>query len=244
MKSTEKELQKRGFATPQDIDLLRVKSENELLELLHSSNAVLRTAATINLTVTLENGKQLLDQLSVEKCLYTKISICEKLEQGNAETASQMINYLGKIGKNQQTQLPKRVSMKKSFPLPRDLIARSLARMSITIFPLLLQVLQSKDIEKISEVLDAIGFMVFYNQQLSTEHNAQIIYTTLLNYKEIPLIQWKSILCLSAFPLESNKSILESFIVQSNLLGEEALRSLNFINRSKKISILYPQKSG
>lgn len=229
MKSSEEKLQKRGFATEQDIDLLRGKSQKELLELLHSGNTVLRTAAAINLAITPENGKQLLDQLSVEKCLYTKISICKKLEQGNAETANEMINYLGKIGKNQHKQLPEKVSLKKSFPLPRDLAARSLARMSITVFPILLQVLQSKDIEKISEILDAIGFMVFYNQQLSTEQNAQIIYITLLKYKDIPLIQWKAILCLSAFPLESSKSILESFIDQNNLLGKEAIKSLNFI---------------
>lgn len=104
--------------------------------------------------------------------------------------------------------MPEAVSLKKSYPLPRDIIARSLGKMSIYIFPALIDILKTEDVEKISEVLDAIGFMVFYNSELATLNNATIIYTIITKYEENPLIIWKCILCLSAFPLEESRIIL------------------------------------
>ncbi|SNT27931.1 hypothetical protein SAMN05446037_10721 [Anaerovirgula multivorans] len=234
MKSSKEDLLKRGFAVQEDIALLSGKPQEELLDLLHSDNAIIRTASAYNLSSTKQNKKivtdELLKQLSVEKCLYTKLAICESLEKGDIDTAKQMINYLGKIGNNQHKQLPDKVSLKKSFPLPRDIIARSLGKMSVIVFPVLIDVLQSCDIEKISEALDAIGFMVFYNQQLSNEKNAQAIYDVMEKHQDSSLFLWKGILCLSAFPLVKSKKILEGFISQNNLLGEEAKRSLNLIN--------------
>lgn len=47
MKSGKEDLQKRGFATQEDIDLLSGRPEAELMELLHSGNAVMRTASMI-----------------------------------------------------------------------------------------------------------------------------------------------------------------------------------------------------
>ena len=234
LKSSHKDLQDRGFATQQDIELLGDKSEEELLKLLHADNPVIRTASADNLSITPNNEEnvvaELLKQLSVERCLYTKMAIGECLEKGNIHTASQMVCYLGKIGNNQHRQLPDRVSLKKSFPLPRDIIARSLAKMPVTIFPILLAVLQSGETEKICEVLDAIGFMAFYNPQLSIEKHVQEIQDVMVNHKENLIIQWKAILCLSAFPLEKSKRILNGFISQNTLLGKEAQRSLKRIN--------------
>jgi hypothetical protein len=161
--------------------------------------------------------------------LYTKNAICRKLEQGGPDTASQMIKLLGRIGNNQYKQLPDRSSRKKSYPLPRDIIARSLGRMSVGVYPVLIDVLQCKKTETISEALDAIGYMTFYNKQLSTENNAQAAFNVMDEYSNNSLILWKAIICLSAFPSEKTKMILESFINQNNLLGEEANRSLKLI---------------
>lgn len=232
MKSSKNDLQKRGYAYTEDIEKLKEFSQSDLVNLLHSNNAVTRTSAAYNLSATKEVvAKELLKQLCSEKCLYTKIAICQCLEKGNIDTAKQMINYLGKIGTNQHKQLPPIVSAKKSYPLPRDIIARSLGRMNVSVFPLLLNVLKSNDILSISEALDAIGFMAFYHQELVTEINAKVIYETINNYDNNSLIIWKCILCLSAFPLDKSIVVLKHFAIQDNILGKEARRSLMIINK-------------
>ena len=188
VKSSLSDLQRRGFATEDDIKKSYNLSQNELITLLHSKCAISRTAAAHNLsimqasvqnitditgTTDITDNKniiktpsipnvidELLKQLCVEKCLYTKISICESLEKSDNDcitTARKMTAYLGKIGNNQHKILPEKVSKKKSFPLPRDIIARSLGKMDITIYPVLLELIHSRDVCKISEVLDAIG---------------------------------------------------------------------------------------
>jgi hypothetical protein len=235
LKSSKEELQKRGFAEEEEIALLAGKSQEELLLLLQEHNPVLRTSAAVNLMLTQENemilSRHLLNQLSAEKCLYTKLAICEALQRGGVPTARQMVPYLGRIGSNQYKDIPDRVSLKKSYPLPRDIIARTLAKMPKTVFPVLLEVLQGNETDKICEVLDAIGFMVFYNRQLSNEINLRIIYDVLERFKENELLQWKAILCLSGFVLEENRMGLKAYAGRDNLLGQEALRALALLDK-------------
>lgn len=237
MRSSIEELRNRGFAEQQDIALLAGKSQEDLFLLLQDMNPVIRTSAATNLLIANKSelmvSKQLLKLLAVEKCLYTKLAVCEALEKGGVITAGEMIAYLGKIGNNQYRRLPDKVSLKKSYPLPRDIIARTLGRMSVSVFPVLIQVLQSDDAEKISEVLDAIGYMIFYNRQLSTEENARLIFEVLEKYQENDLLQWKAILCLSGFAIEESIVKLKFYCEKSeknNLLSAEATRALALIN--------------
>lgn len=227
MKSTQEDLQKRGFASEEDIAELAVCSEDQLILLLHGESAVVRTAAAHHLSSQHGNvTDELLVQLICEKCLYTRIAICECLERGNQETAGKMIPYLGKIGHNQYKKVPEKVSAKKSFPLPRDIIARTLGKMDASIFPVLTEVLESGDCEKTSEVLDAIGFMIFYHGQLADSQNARKICQIEINFPGNSLLIWKMLLCLSAFPLEETVVILEKYAQRSDILGMEARRSL------------------
>jgi len=235
LKSSNHDLKKRGFINQSDIKLLENRSIDELYYTLLSSNIPTERTASIRILSETELNNDtftsiLLRLLCVEKFLYTKIEICKTLENGNKSTAIQMIEYLGKIGNNQHKIVPDTVSKKRSFPLPRDIIARTLGNMSTIIFPLLISVLSSNDISKISETLDAIGYMVFYNPELSTVQNAKPIYDIIKNYSDNPLLIWKSILCLSAFPLKESSIILENFLDQNNFLTKEARRSLNFIS--------------
>lgn len=204
--------------------------QKQLIKLLHSNCAITKTSAAYNLSpIGPSVANELLKQLSVEKCLYTKIAICKSLEQGNIDTAEQMIKYLGIIGNNQHKKLPDRVSAKKSFPLPRDIIARSLSKMDVSIFPLLLEVLNSGSETQIREVLDAVGFMAFYNCKLANKKTAKEIYKIIEKHKGNDLIIWKSILCLSAFPLPKSVELLTAFSHQTNIFGKEANRSLKLI---------------
>ncbi len=230
LKSSQEELQKRGFATQKDIKALNAISQEQLIELLHSNCATTRTAAACKLSSKPEIAtRELLIQLSNEKCLYTKIAICKSLEKGNIDTAKQMTDYLGKIGNNQYKKLPSKVSEKKSFPLPRDIISRSLGNMDTIVFPVLIEVIKSKDTLKISELLDAIGYMVFYHPVLATLENAESIFPLVENYAESELILWKTMLCLSAFPLKESQKILLRFANENTVFGLEAQRSLNIL---------------
>ena len=234
MKSSKDDLRKRGFASREDIESLRGKSQEDLLALLHADTSVVRTASAHNLSVTHGDQKlvaaELLKQLCNEKCLYTKIALCRCLEKGGMDTAKQMACYLGRIGTNQHKQLPDRVSKKKSFPLPRDIVARSLGRMSPAVLPVLIDVLRSGDMDRILETLDAIGYMTYNNQQLAAGANARAVYDIMGKYSESKLLQWKAIVCLSVYPSMETKKILEGFVNQDDLLGEEAKRSISLIN--------------
>ena len=56
-----------------------------------------------------------------------------------------MVEYLGQIGNNQHTVLPTNGFNKKSYPLPRDIIARTLAHMKEDILPVLMDVLKTNN---------------------------------------------------------------------------------------------------
>lgn len=223
------------MATEEDILALSNMPINELIELLHGKEPCKRSAAAIKLLPVVDQvAEELLLQLSIEKCLYTKIAICESLEKGNLETSRKMIKYLGIIGNNQHKVPPNKISAKKSFPLPRDIIARSLGKMEISIFSSLMEIIRSNNIVHISEGLDAIGYMVFYNPVLATSENCKDILSLAHKYGGVPLVLWKVILCLSAFPCKESKEFLFGFAEENSVLGMEAERSLNIIENKIK----------
>ena len=217
------------MASEDEVQELANLSLRELVTILHGEEASKRTAAAIALAAYGDDTvDELLAQLIIERCLYTKIAICEALQHGNKETAITMARYLGEIGNNQHQTLPKSVSAKKSYPLPRDIIARTLAKMDTHIFPVLLAILETKE-KKIREALDAIGFMTLYHQDLATHHNAEKIISVMDTYQEDAVIVWKAIMCLSAFPLPDCMQILQTYAKRKDICGEEARRSLMII---------------
>lgn len=232
MKSTENELKNRGYIEKEELEKYKDIPTKTLVLWLNDENPVKRTiGATYLNAIEEENSQRLIKRLKIEKCLYTKLAICESLQKGKSITASLMVKELGKIGHNQYHELPTRSSSKKSYPLPRDIIARTLAKMETTILPILLKIVSSKDEDKISEVLDAIGFMVFYHPELANEENVKAIYQIFNDYSSNSLLIWKALTCLSAFPLPNTYQILEKYSKETTVLGAEARRSLQLISK-------------
>lgn len=240
MASSIEDLRKRGMAEEKDIVESRVLEDEVLFQRINSTLAVERTAAIHILAEKhleeTEFVNLLLDRLCIEKSLYTKIEICNCLVQGTEKTAGQMTGYLGKIGRNQHKVLPEKVSKKKSYPLPRDIIARTMGKMSPGIITVLLEVLKSGTEEEISEVLDAIGFLTFYHRELATQKNVISIIDVMKQYHQNKIIVWKSVLCLSAFPLEVSIDILEEIRKQheKSVIGKEAERSLKLLQMKNR----------
>ena len=239
-KSSRKALRKRGQFEQTDLDKLQNKSYDELLNMLDSSDTVGRTSVIHLLGLNYSDEEKfiskILHQLCSEKCLYTKIEICNILERSSANTARQMICYLGKIGNNQHKNLPLGVSQKNSYPLPRDIIARTLGRMSIVVLPLMLEVLETDDAERISEVLDAIGYMVFYNNELGSLKNLMHIIGVMDRFPNNQVLIWKGLMCLSAFTLDESIRKLEEVCAKDgeSLLAKEASRSLKMSQKNPK----------
>lgn len=238
MKSTKEQLNNRGMLTEKKITELSTLSLEELIIKLHNSEANTRSAAAINLGSYVDKAAdELLLQLSKEKCIYVRLAICDSLKKGNIVTVRKMINYLGKIGNNQYVELPNKVSAKKSFPLPRDIIARTLGKMDTSILSELIEVMKSDKCNMICEVIDAIGYMFFYNSRLATEDNCRLIVSLALKNKDNKIILWKVLKCLSAFPCEYSVEILLSFKEEEGLLGMEVARSLGILKDRYGINI-------
>ncbi|MEI0558749.1 hypothetical protein [Brachyspira intermedia] len=239
LKSDLDKLENRGMALDDDINMLKNFSLEKLIDCLNNDNAIIRTSASINLMPHIYEDNvqnELLMQLSEEKSLYTKIAICETLQHGNIDTAEKMTEYLGIIGNNQYKKLPKKISSKKSYPLPRDIIARTLSKMDRSIVPALIKILKSNNLIKIYEAVDAFGYICFYNETLQNEKNLEYIIKLMNKYKDDKLLVWKCITCLSAFNLYKSKEILNSFTNKDSkdILSLEAKRSLSILNKKTK----------
>jgi hypothetical protein len=172
-----------------------------------------------------------LQTLTHEKKLYTKIELCDALSKGDVQSAEIMVEYLGQIGNNQHKVLPTNGFNKKNYPLPRDIIARTLAHMEKEILPVLLNVLKTDNTLAIREVVDAIGFMCFYHKIHS---NNQIIDALLLclknNYKD-DITRWKLVRAFESF---NKVNVIHKLMdIEKNdnqlIVRNEAKRSLGII---------------
>lgn len=110
-----------------------------------------------------------------------------------------------------------------------------------------MEVLASGDREKVVEVLDAIGFMTFYHQELVSTEAAQKIYQVMKDSEEDSLLQWKAILCLSAFPTQDCILWLERFMLETQSQGEVGYKIRNntkdLLYQEAKRSLLLMKKN-
>ncbi|MGG5318677.1 hypothetical protein [Enterococcus sp. AZ072] len=224
MKSSKKQLQTRGWLEEDDLINFRKCSFEMLMVLLDSEQSLERSAAARLIPLTVDSSAKLLEVVSKERKLYCRLEMMRKLETGTVETAKQMLPYLGKIGSNQHQQPLNTPSAKKSFPLPRDLIARSLGNMSTSILPTLFEQLNQLDMPALSELIDAIGLLIFYHPNEASDNYFNELQTLWEESIYEPLLQWKLVICFSSFP---QSEMLLKEIIQTNAdLASEAQRSL------------------
>ena len=160
----------------------------------------------------------------IEKALYTKIEICNALSKSGQDGVIQMIPLLGSIKNKQYTCLPTRVSKKKSFPLPRDIIARTIGRMDISVLPTLLNIYSDCTQIQKRELLDAIGYLLFTNN-----YKDILIYEKLkycFEYEDDEVIKWK-IVIIFTFLLPYSEVFLKQFSTKDGLLYQEAQKVPN-----------------
>ena len=87
MKSNNEKLKNRGFIQQEDLQNIINKTNEEIFKLLVDKDPCRRTAAVKVLSERLINDSsycdKLLDMLQKEKALYTKIEICQSLQNGS-----------------------------------------------------------------------------------------------------------------------------------------------------------------
>lgn len=236
MKSSQADLTKRGF-----IDEISVKnylhlSYKDLLNLIKSPRAFERTVAVKLLSNYVDSLEEVSDillmTLTQEKSLYTKIEICKVLENTGVGTARKMIRYLGEVGSNQHRYLPQDISKKLSYPLPRDIIARTLGKMSIDILPVMLETLDQNDTKIIREVIDATGYMCFYNI-IPDKGYVEKLLMCLNTYYYDDVIRWKIVMAFSSLHEQDviDRLCTISRTDNKELIRNEAKRSLALINK-------------
>ena len=235
--SSYESLKQRGYITEDDLNKCRNFSRSKIEEMLCSKLPYIRSIAVRLISEKYEIDKEMCikfcEMLKKEKKLYTKLEISSVLQYSCEDNIEILTDYLGVIGTNQYKEVPDKKFMKKSYPLPRDIMARIIAHMNIKVLPSLIKVLQCNDETKISEAIDAIGFLCFYNKEkFNEEETADIIFSCYKKFKDNDLIRWKLVRCFESFV--STNIITELQKIKSNdkcsIIRFEAERSLGKIN--------------
>ena len=231
MKSTEKQLENRGYFSSKIESEFEKKSFDELIELLNSKSAVERTVSTrlIAKTKNPESIYFLCLALEKEDKLYTKIEICNSLVSYGKSAIPELVKLLGKIGNNQHRHIPKAEFKKDNYPLPRDIIARTIIRIGKDALPILTENLKSDNTLIISEIIDAIGYICFYNKHEETMLSLINCYE---NNSENELIKWKIIRAMSAFAGSESFLNKEYELIKNVRLKQEIKRSKKLIKLS------------
>ncbi|MTI31137.1 hypothetical protein [Xanthovirga aplysinae] len=135
------------------------------------------------------------------------------------------------MGGNQHKSVPIKDFKKTSYPLPRDIASRKLANIGPKALPKLISVLEGNNNRQLSEVIDAVGFICFYNYQKEV---FQILIECHNRSGKNELIKWKLFRAMSAFPESRQFLLKEKAKIENEGLRREIDRSLFLIEKRVK----------
>ena len=232
MKSTEAQLAARGFLPAGfEADYLGLLAE-EQFNLLQSKSPVERTlgARLLGLGKNVIAINWLIQALRTEKKLYTKIEISNSLSSYGEPAVIPLIELLGKIGKNQHAMVSGKGFRKESYPLPRDIASRTIIRIGSKALPELFNAIATDDIDTLSEAIDTIGFIHFYDKQPEVYAH---LYSCFQRNIDNELIKWKIIRAFSG--CTESKSFLHELLSTEKdiLIIREIERSLLLIGKRR-----------
>lgn len=231
MKSNEEQLKLRGYVDENELKSYMDISKEELLGFLHSKDTTKRTIAAriIKKYKDISILKELISCLVVEKKLYTKIALSESIGDYGEEASCLLIKYLGKVGNNQYKDLPDKPFDKSNYPLPRDIISRTICKVGIPALKHLRECLYTGSYEQKLEAIDAIGFISFYEYNNSCQNDIIILMDKYINDD---LMIWKLIRALQSFANIEVLNLLKKFM-RSDIKQHqwEAMRSIQQIQK-------------
>ncbi len=192
----------RGQVNEAQIGIYESCTQNQLEQLLKSNASKERTIAAILMgkKTLIESIPNLLEALQTEKSLYSKIAISETLGLLGEPAVTGLVKLLGVIDNNQETELPIKYFDKKSYPLPRDIAARTLVKIGSPAIPELLQTAQSAKLYVLSEAIDAIGNIA---SNTNDPQSLNYMLEALNAHRSDSFLTWKYVRALSGFKVES-----------------------------------------
>ncbi len=227
LKTTDIAAEKRGFTTKEFDNTFNLLSDGELIKLLADNSAQKRTAAAnlLNYRKCSSAICPLCDALKMEKALYSKISICNALAGFGTEALPFLIPLIGVIGNNRHENLPAAGFYKKSYPLPRDIVARIIIRIGEPALTFLREVLLSGSRKAVLEAIDAAGHISFYSKNDLLKSDLANLYN---KNPQDELMIWKILRAFQGINSGEINTILEEVIYYSKIPVHrwEAARSL------------------
>jgi hypothetical protein len=202
-------------------------SNSVLIDMLSETDPQKRTvAATLLGKKKCHEAIELLCKcLFFEKALYSKIAISEALGNIGEPSLQEMFKYIGKIEKNQHQTLPDKLFKKWSYPLPRDIIIRTIVKIGQPSLAFLRKSVLQAEPSVAAELLDGIGHVSFYSKD---QEALDDVIMVLKKHEQNEIVVWKVLRALQAFSNSKSIEILQEYFLNSNLpeLRWEAARSL------------------
>jgi HEAT repeat protein len=226
--------QKRGQIESSLLIAFATLSDKELANLLQSE---LSTERTVGATLLGERKAKefvvnLCDALRIEKAIYSRIAICEALESIGKESIEPLSRLLGKIGKNQEIKLPEKYFEKKSYPLIRDIVARTLIRIGEPAIDKLIELSMTKDKYLLSQIIDTLGGLLHATGDLRILDRLTIIFE---ENRQNELLLWKTIRAFSAIESKETTRLIMPFLKHSqSAIRWETIRTLGLIANYEK----------
>jgi hypothetical protein len=218
---------RRGQTSNEFDSKYAVLSDGELIAKLTSVSAQARTsvARILGHRRCLKAIVPLCGCLKKEMALYARISMSEALGEIGEGALPHLISLLGQVGKNQYKELPVKGFYKRNYPLPRDIVARTIVKVGAPALSSLEGVVVGSDRECVLEAVDAIGYISFYEK---TTRSASVLMAVYQACGDDPLLMWKVLRAFQAFSSEEVVAVLEAVIRESAypVLRWEAVRSL------------------
>jgi len=225
---------KRGQITPGFIQPYTDLPDEKLYKLLSSSLPQERTTAAYILGQRKkpESIPILCSAFQTTKTLYTRIEISNSLAKIGKIAVPALLELLGTIGSNQHKNLPAKNFEKKNYPLPRDIVARTIIRIGPPAIPGLLKVLQDGKRQQILEAIDAVGYISFYMKPNDPEIETELL-VAYSKHIDDSLVRWKIVRAFQAFGTQKIQNLLEEIFEHDPFpaIRQEAIRSLKQNNR-------------
>jgi HEAT repeat protein len=231
----------RGEISPGFERQFEHESDESLIHLLRYADAQIRTsAATLLGRRTCRAAiPQLCEGICNETAIYARLAMSEALGAIGEPALPELTARIGTVGHNQHQTLPTALFKKWNYPLPRDLVVRTIVKIGTVALPSLIKHLQTcTDHRIISEVIDAIGYLSFY----SGDHQAfDACIKAYATYSMHVVIMWKLIRAFQAFPAEETVGYLKEVLLTSPLPQHrwEAARSLGQIGTHRAQEVLH-----
>jgi HEAT repeat protein len=220
----------RGQVTREEIDRYTQLSTGELAGLLGSALPRERTLAATIIGQKKLAGliPSLCQALAGEKQLYCRMAMAEALGKMGKQAVKPLVELLGKIGSNQERALPVNYFNKKSYPLARDIAARTLTKIGRPAIPALLEKIGSSSEFAAQQALDALGGIADRTGDYSA---LPTIITALGRCQDSAITTWKIVRALSGFKTPAAIEPLISLALRrpEAAIRWEAIRSLGQI---------------